>query len=150
MRMARYFSLIILLGFFLQGCFLASAIESIRQSGVTKDGRMSLLKQDMKKFSEALHWGDPQAAMYYVTEEGKQGVAESLEDLQGDVRVVESKVHNVQFDEDAFQANVKVSIKFYKIPFYVVNDLKQDQVWKFSHSGGWLLDSTHSTQALKG
>ena len=147
--MKTFRTLVILLycALMLQGCPLAPAIDSLRESGFTQSSRVQLLPKDMKKFSDALQWGDPQAAMFYVTEEGQSGVGEALKELRGDVRVVESKVRDVKFDPDAYEADVTVAIKYYKVPYYVVTDLNQHQVWKFSHSSGWQL---HSAQTLKG
>jgi len=125
----------------LSGCFLAPAIDAFKQVGVTRGDRVQLLPAEMKKFQDSLYWGHPEEALAFVTQEGRDKIAEDLKSWGEETRVVESKVNGCTFDEDAYKADVEVTVRYYKVPFYVVNKLQEKQVWKFSVSQGWRLDS---------
>ena len=129
------FSLLII--FILQGCILAPTIDSMRRAGMTASSRRSLLPENIKKFHDALYWGSPSEIMAYVDDDGWPEISKQIEEMQDKERVVESKVKNVEFDSGAFEATVNVTVKAFKIGYYIVTDRHEKQTWTFSMSDGW-------------
>lgn len=143
----RYLKVIVLvlLSFLEIGCILVPAIDSVKRLGVTAGDRERLLNQEIKKFQEVLFWGNPQEVMAFASEEAQPSLREYLKQFGHDQRVVESKVKSIDFADDSYSANVEVGIKYYRVPFYMVNERFENQKWKFSMAGGWKLVSLQLT-----
>lgn len=141
----KLFSLLVLGALFVQGCFLAPTIDSMRRAGVTPASRRSLLPENLKKFHDALYWGSPNEIMRYVDSEGWPEISKQVADMQDTERVVESKVKNVEFDDGAFEAKVSVTVRSFKVGYYVVTDRIEKQTWSFSMTDGWKIVSREIT-----
>ena len=123
----------------LGGCvILAPFIQAWKNVGATPGDRMALLGQRLKRFGEALYWGKGEAVLY-IDSEASSDVRKSLTMQREDIRVVESKVKNIEYENDTFTANVEFQVKFYRIPFYIVTDTIEKQVWKFHIGDNWYL-----------
>lgn len=129
----------VLLVSFLSGCFLAPAIDSFKKAGLTSSDRQRLLGQRMKEFHEALYWGDVDMALGYVDSEKQPEIRPILEGVSSSEKLVETKVMSTNFSESSFDAHVRMKVKSYRVPFYVVNERIDEQDWKFDLSTGWLL-----------
>ena len=127
--------------FFLSGCFLAPFIESFKSAGATQSDREALLPRDLKRFTEALSWGNAEPVMALVDDSARKEIQEQLNEKSETERVVESKVTAVTYDEDSYKASVAVKVKYYRIPYYVVQERKEKLEWKFSLGTGWKLTS---------
>lgn len=125
----------------LPGCFLAPAIDSFNKLGVTESDRMALLPQQVKKFQEAVYWGSSAQILAFTTDESRAAIAAQLRNRSEEERVVESKITDMQFRDDASAAQVHVRVKFFRVPYYVINDRIERQEWSFSVSGGWRIVS---------
>lgn len=100
---------------------------------------MALLQPQAKKFSDAMMMGNKSLALAVVKPENRPTVVKQLRDKNEEERVVEAKVDDVQFQEDAWKATVTLKVKYYKVPFYIVESRYEEQQWEFSLSDGWQL-----------
>ena len=139
--MLRKISLMVFAVIFLEGCFLAPAIDSFKKLGVSESDRQALLPQQIKRFNEALHWATGDQVLSLVLPESREVIAKELESEGEDMKVVDTKITETVFDDGARKANVKVMLRYYKVPYYVVKTRKETQSWVFSVSSGWLLES---------
>ena len=122
----------------LSGCFLAPAIDSFNRLGVTEGDRMVLLAQQVKKFQEANYWGGPSAILAFASPEGRASLAAQLRERSEEERLVESKITDTEFRDAANAATVEVKVRYFQVPFYVLNDRRERQEWRFSSvSSGW-------------
>lgn len=119
------------------GCVVVPLIDGFSQMGLSRSDREMLLPKQVKKFHEALYWGKPMEAVSMVKEESREAAAEELQKKIEGVRIVESKMESVQYKDESQKATVKVNIRHYKVPFYVVVDRIEEQSWEFSRSNGW-------------
>ena len=133
------FSFLVL--FLLSGCILAPAIDSVKRAGITKNDRIKLLSEQIKYFHEALYWGNPDEALSFATDEDRTSLREVVSDMSGNERTVESKVYSTEVSDNGYDAVVRVKVKAYKVPFYVVNERIDEQVWTFEVGSGWKLKS---------
>ncbi len=120
---------------------MAPAIDSFKKLGVTRSDRVALLPVNLKRFHDSLYWGKPQEALELVLNESRAKVSEEIQGVAEDERIVDSRIRKVDFSEDASDAKVQVSVKYFKVPFYIVNERREMQEWTFSVSDGWMLKS---------
>lgn len=142
MRIDRKLATVLLLAMAiasLSGCIvLAPFIQAWKNVGATADDRRALLGQQVKKFGEALYWGKGDAVLF-VDRDADSQVRKGLSIDRDDIRIVETKLKNVEYSEDTYTAEIEFLIRFYRIPFYVVTDSKEKQVWKFRLGDNWWL-----------
>lgn len=135
---------VLLLG--LSGCIFAPTIDSIRRAGVTESSRMGLLPEQVKNYGESLYWGQPMQALGQVKDESRSVVADHLRKRAGKERVVEAKVQEVEFQDNAFKAKVALEISAFEVPFYIVNKRIENQTWEFSMTTGWQLAAVEDVE----
>ena len=94
--------------------------------------------------------GTSQALEFVVPEERdrlREGIREHRMKKE---RIVESKVEDVIFDDDARTADVEMTIRYYRTPVYIVKDRLEVQKWSFVGVGtGWLLSEREVTDITK-
>lgn len=125
----------------LNGCIIAPAIDSFKKLGVTSSDRAGLLPKAVKQFQDHRFWGDPMEALTMASDDGRESLKDVLLAGRDKDRIVESKISNVNFSDARFSAEVDIDVKFYTIPYYVVNTRIERQKWSFSMTGGWQIDS---------
>lgn len=123
----------------LSGCFLAPIIEGVSEMGATPSDREKLLAKDIKKFNEALYWGNPGRALAYTDDVARMTVSDQIKARRDTERIVESKVSNMEFEPSSYKANVEIQVKYYKIPYYLVTERTEVQDWEFFVGSGWKL-----------
>lgn len=124
----------------LSGCFLAPAIDSFKKLGVTAADREKLLAERIRAFNDALSAGGPGDAEQLLVPEKRTELAREIRKLRKSERVVDTKIEAVGFEDDSYKAKVEVTVRAYKVPFYIVNERIEEQEWQFvSVSSGWLL-----------
>src|SRR4051812_21600830 len=101
------------------GCFLVPFVDSFNQMGVTKSDRANLLPQTVKKFSEALYWGELGQALAFVDPDHREKLAESMRKSKREERIVASEVESTELDDSARKATVVVKVRSYKVPYYI-------------------------------
>jgi hypothetical protein len=125
----------------LSGCVLVPFVQAFKETGVTAGDRKALLGQEVKKFTDAIMWGSKSEALSIVAEESREEIARELGGLSEEERIVDSKVDEITWGDDAYTATVKLKVRFYKVPFYVVKNRVEEQQWNFSVGTGWRLTS---------
>lgn len=123
------------------GCFLAPAIDSFNKLGVTASDRQALLEDRFRKFSDALYWGEPGEAITFVTPESRADLEPVFRRIRKQEKIVDTKIESVGFSDNAFTAKIEVTQKYYRVPYYVVNERTESQEWEFHVNGGWLMVS---------
>lgn len=121
----------------LQGCVLAPLIQSYKQIGVSESDRQQLLQDSVKDFQRALYWGQAGEAVALTEEASQEELRKLIRTSRKSEKIVESKVDYVEFGDESMDAEVEVVVKYYKVPFYVVNERTERQKWNFSYSSGW-------------
>jgi len=131
----------------LSGCILVPAIDSMSELGVRRSDRERLLAQDVKKFNEALYWGSPLEALKFAADDARVDIQNHIAARRSDERIVENKIHAVKFlDDGAYEADVEVLVKYYRVPFYTVQERNEKQSWEFSLAGGWKLKAWQTSK----
>ena len=123
----------------LNGCFLAPAIDSFNKLGVTASDRQNLLASRIQSFNDALFFGAPGEAEEFVIPDKRLELQRIIRRQRKEEKLVDMRVDAVGFESDAYKAIVDVVVRFYKVPFYVVNERVERQVWEFSVSSSWQL-----------
>lgn len=147
--MKRLFILFFLLCFVssaTSGCIVIPALEGYSKLGLSKADREKLLPGVLKEFHNKLYWGDVMGTGQYVKEEGRADTVETLRKSIDGYRVVESKVEGITHNEESEKADVRVNIRSYKIPFYIVEDHHYIEKWEFTLSDGWQYVSQKETK----
>lgn len=139
--LSRAFAMLLLVSacFVQQGCFLAPAIDSFNKLGVTESDRKALLGERIHRFRDALYWGEPGEAIAFVLPQSRQMLEPAFRRIRKEEKIVDSRLESVEFLENGYKADVEMIVKYYRVPYYVVNERTEKQVWEFNMSDGWLL-----------
>ncbi len=121
----------------LSGCILVPFIDSARQSGFRESDRQRLLQEQVVKFNRARMWGKPTQTLAFAEPESQATLRAFLNKHGRDERVVESEVESIEFSADAYAAVVNSRVRYYRVPYYVVEERHENQEWSFSLSDGW-------------
>jgi hypothetical protein len=121
------------------GCILVPFLQAFKETGATPADRRALLEPETKKFSDAMLMGRKMRALSLVLPESRDEISQQIKDIGEGERVVEAKVDDIQWDPDAWKATVFIKIKYYKVPYYIVESRMDEQHWEFSMSDGWKL-----------
>ena len=121
------------------GCILVPFVQAFKEVGATEGDRMALLPEQIKKFNAAVVFGNRMEAMSCVSTDSQGKVGSELKDNTEEERIVDSKVNNVVWADNARQATVEMKVKYFKVPVYVVNTRVEEQRWAFNVGEGWKL-----------
>ncbi|MCI5064746.1 hypothetical protein MRY87_03360, partial [bacterium] len=116
----------------LPGCILVPFINSAKQSGLMREDRERLLQEEVTKFHRVRFWGKPMQALAFASREGRGEVEDFLRAHSKNEKVVESEVELIDYAEDAYEAIVSARVKYYRIPYYIVEERIEKQDWTFS------------------
>ncbi len=131
----------------LSGCILAHPIASVQDSGITESGRKGTLDQTVKGFNTALFWENYSLANGYATETKVEDIRAELKRQKEGGRIVESKIENVTFHDDAYKAEVDVTLKVQDFGTNTVQPKEEKQSWTFSVYDGWKLEGIKREQS---
>jgi len=129
----------LLVPLFFSGCILVPFLQAFKETGATPADRRALLEPETKKFSDAMLMGRKMRALSLVLPESRETINDQIKEIGEGERVVEAKVDDIQWDDDAWKATVFIKIKYYKVPYYIVESRIDQQQWEFSMSDGWKL-----------
>jgi hypothetical protein len=119
---------------------LVPIVDGVKKIGVTKSDRMALLPDRVATFNHAMYWGRSQDALTFALPESRSDLSKAMKEAaKYQERIVETKVDNIEFDEDGTNATVEVTVRAFRVPVYVVNDTAKRQRWVFSLTNGWQL-----------
>jgi len=128
-----------LLSVAVSGCIVVPFIQAFRETGATPSDRRALLEPETKKFSDAMMLGKRMKALSVVLPESRDDIGRQIKELGEGERVVEAKIDDVQWDDESMKATVYMKIRYYKVPFYIVETRMDEQHWEFSMGDGWKL-----------
>lgn len=138
MTRAMSFVLSVICMLLLSGCvFAVPVIQSFHDAGFTPADRRTLLEKTVEEFNTALYWGESQQVLSMSSEQGRSYVINYFRTRKGKEKIVEHKVNLTEFSDSAFDATVDVTVKYYAIPYFVVNERHESQKWEFSLDSGW-------------
>lgn len=119
------------------GCILVPFIDSFKESGVTRADRERLLQQTVSDFQRERFWGNGGGALSFAEGTSREELREIIRDSRRSEKIVESEIEFIDFDKDAYKAQVDVIVKYYVVPQYVVQERIENQQWRFSFTDGW-------------
>jgi len=137
MNLISRFLVVFLLSLFLSGCVLVPWIDSYKKIGVSEGDRQRLLQERVLEFQRAVYWGRPEAALAFVDPEVRDDLWRVIRARGDREKIVDSKVEFVKFEENSYSAEVDVAVKYYRVPYYVVQERVERQQWNFTISDGW-------------
>lgn len=130
----------------LSGCVvIAPFIDGFKKMGATPADRRGLFNQSIKAFGDSLYWAKGETGMF-VHPDADPKLRKKLNEVNEDIRIIETKVKNLEFDDGSHEANLDVIVKYYKVGHNIVTERKEHQVWKFSMSSGWQLFSLETSK----
>ena len=141
---------VVILSQALSSCFFVPFIQSFKDIGATKADRMALLETRMKDFQSVWKDGKSMRILPFVERESWGNFKTHLRANRGKETIFEADVDFIDFDEDGYQAEVEVIVKYYRVPYYVVDERVEREIWNFSLKNGWqisekeILDSVDS------
>jgi len=125
------------LAFSLSGCVLVPWIDSYKKIGVSEADRQSLLQERVLDFQRAVYWGRPEAALAFVKADVRDDLWRVIRAKGDEEKIVDSKIEYIKFEEESYAAEVDVAVKYYRVPFYVVEERVERQQWTFTIADGW-------------
>jgi hypothetical protein len=127
------------------GCeLMVPFFNMYHESGVSEADRKLLLKPQVKAFVDALRTNDIDKALMCIDDEHPEVREALLQDLKRARRkevVVSSETELVLFSDTSHKAAVEVLVKYYEIPYYIVNEREEKQDWVFTLHNKWKLVS---------
>ena len=129
--------LLLLLTALLSGCLFAPVIQEIQGFGMGPGDRQNKLSEDSRTFLDALYWKRAGLALGYAKPEFRDELKSILRGRSADERIVESRVDFIDFDEESYAAEVEVVVRYYIVPYYVVEERREIHNWSFSLGTGW-------------
>jgi hypothetical protein len=141
-------ALTLLLCFLTSGCVaIASLMDAVQSAGATPADRRALLPRATKDFNSAVYWGDGSRALTFVEPESRGEIAAIISTNRDKEQPVETSVVFNDFDEYAWEAKVTVRWKYFKIPYYIVEERQQLQEWHYTLGRGWRVVSLKDKKA---
>ena len=142
----RYTAVQIVLGLLplaLSGCpLMVPIIGGFKQMGLTEGDRKNLLKPAVQGFQTAMGTGDLDGAIHYLQPEAielRQALIDEMRKKKHKEKVVDSKIDFMIYSDSAHRAEVEVLVKYFEVPYYIVNQRIEKGVWEFGLKGGWKL-----------
>jgi hypothetical protein len=128
---------ILVLSLFVMGCREPKSFTQWFGSEATKT---EMLSEAVKKFHQAVAWGEPTAAAALVVPEIRHTYYTELLGTDEEVKIVDAKVQNIDFrDASGEDAVVITKIRFYRGSDLRVETRKRKEKWRFDQFGdGWL------------
>jgi hypothetical protein len=122
-------------------------VEGVSKIGLGKNDREALLPQSVQNFQDLIYWNKFQAVGALIKEDVRSvQIKEIMKKYKG-YRLVETKTDFLDFNEDSTRCVASVTAKRFKVPFYIVEDYAEDQVWEFTVSDGWKFVSAEPSKA---
>lgn len=132
----------------LGGCVAVPFMQGISELGVTEGGRQRLFAKEIKRFNSARSWENPVTLIDFISPTADPKL---LPQLQSDVkgrRVVDSKIDTLTFADNAYRADVGVTVRSFKTSSYLVEEQVEHQRWEYSSGAGWKIVARSSGSSL--
>lgn len=96
----------------------------------------------VKMFHHDLRWKYFKAAAARVDPHCAHAFLDELEDSEKDLNITDWEIRDVTLSDDGNRANIRVRLKYYKIPSTVLKDETVEQVWKKINDSWTLVEQT--------
>lgn len=137
---------LVVLSLFFSGCVLVPFVEAVNDAGVTAGSRQSKLTEVVKKYEEAVYWGNAADALAFVAPPKRQGMQRLLTAAGRGSQIISSEVVSTSFDDAAKQATVIVATKRFTKEALVVTENFEEQLWVFGLVDGWQLHDSRGVR----
>jgi hypothetical protein len=130
----RLASLVLLLGFS-SGCVFPLLFE------IGKDpmGHRAALQRAQREYTNAIRWGDIDAAVTLVHPELQESFLDQEEAFEG-IRVTDFDVGKVHYDDEETHATVRVTYRAYSMRSMLDKEIKETQQWeRLGKANRWVL-----------
>lgn len=122
---------------FLSGCILAHLREATKELGVTPNDRKSLINKEVKDLHYALQEGHLMRALRNVDEDYRYEMKDNFKATVDGEKIVDFKIEYIDFSGDAYNAEVELKVRYYKIPTYIVETRLERELWVYNTPSGW-------------
>lgn len=133
---------LVVLSFFFSGCLLVPFIEAVNDAGVTASSRQANLSEVIKKYEEAVYWGNTPDALALIAPTKRQEMQRLLAVAGRGSQIISSEVVSTSFDDEVKRATVVVATKRFTKQALVVTENFEEQLWVFGLADGWQLHDT--------
>lgn len=124
----------------LSGCVaVATVANSFRDLGMTPADRRALFEERSVAFHNFVIWGATTPAARMVHSDARGRLSEKLKKMKKEEKIFEIKNEFVEFDDNAWRADAEVTVRYYRIPMYVVQERQEREIWEYSVTSGWEL-----------
>lgn len=118
------------------GC---GSIYNLDDAVANAERRRELLSKSLTAFNSDVQWGDFRAASQLVAPQAKQEFENLARQRKQKEKGVDFEVENISENNNGFQAEVDVRMRYFRIPHYVVESRVERQYWEFERfQGGWM------------
>lgn len=129
-----FLSLVFIGGVF-SGCIDFGALNTVAASPAKK---AELLQKTVDDFNQDLYWGSVELASLQVDPKIRSEFQRTYRKRREKERLVDVEVENVDYAASGNEATITIRVQYYKIPSYVVETRKEQQIWEFGRfEGGW-------------
>lgn len=137
---------LLVLPFLLSGCFLVPFVEAVNDAGVTASSRQAKLPEVVKKFEDAVYWGNSSDALAFIAPAKRQSMQRQLTIAGRGSQIISSEIVSTSFDDAAKQATVVVATKRFTKEALVVTENFEEQLWVFGIADGWQLHDSRGVR----
>lgn len=106
--------------------------------GVSESDRHRLLNEKVNDFNRVRTWGESLQIVAFATNDLRPKLERSLP-VKGKEKIVETEVITTDYEQESKKASVQARIKYFRVPYYVVEERIEKQSWEFNLSEGWKL-----------
>ena len=125
----------------LVGCSLLNSMPFVGEMIPSASRRQHDLAKRIGGFNQAVYWGSIEEAAMYASPEKRALLMAYLAKHGKPYRVVDQQIVDMSYDSWVRDATIKVSIRYYREPSYVVASRTERQTWEYNMMDGWLLTS---------
>ena len=134
--------LAILLIVMVPGCaFIAAPLDSLSKSGWSPESRKGLLEKEIVDFHTNMFWGSLPRALSFVADERKEDLKWQLTNKKKIGRIIESKVEDVIFDEQGYEATATVAVRMHQHSTNTIESYTEIELWRYKSDKGWKLET---------
>jgi hypothetical protein len=123
-------------------------LETVEDVIASSTARKDMLDERLSVFNHNLYWGSIDVASSYVHDDKRHDFHRQNQQRKKAERLVDFEIDSIDFNDDVRMATVQVSVRYFRIPSYIVQTRKEQQTWEYSRvNGGWLYtDSEELTE----
>ena len=98
---------------------------------VSRNPRKDLL-ESLNDYHADLMWERYPEASGYLPAEQRGGFLSSFDDVDDDIYFTEFEIGTIEMDEETDQASVRITLTWYRIPYYVIEETEIRETWTIS------------------